>query len=200
MQGSIPQGGDGKRYKSPPRTKSFGTVPIGGRSKWTGTDTSAKLPSTSELQPPASGGPRGMTRGRTAKEKEEAEKESNIPNHTRDHPGSYAAFLAGLYASIPSFSSSSFFLSFFYRVGFIGLFLLVPYVSKQVPSRKLIEDTPELQSIWGLPAVSRGKDAARTVFRHPSHCPASPSRQKPTHNGLSMCALSFVARQTPKTQ
>lgn len=39
MQGPSPQGATAKGTKSPPRTKSFGAVPIGGRSKWAGTGT-----------------------------------------------------------------------------------------------------------------------------------------------------------------
>lgn len=39
MQGPSPQGVTAKGTKSPPRTKSFGAVPIGGRSKWAGTGT-----------------------------------------------------------------------------------------------------------------------------------------------------------------
>lgn len=39
MQGPSPQGATATGTKSPPRTKSFGAVPIGGRSKWAGTGT-----------------------------------------------------------------------------------------------------------------------------------------------------------------
>lgn len=95
-------------------------------------------------------------------------------DHTRDHLDGYAAILAVCTLLQYSFSLVSWSLSVH--------FILVLYVSKRLkgsPEKK----RKSVQSIWGLPVVSRGKDA-KTVLRHPSHCTASldkPDTQQPLH-------------------
>lgn len=107
MQGPSPQGETAKGTKSPSRTKSFGAVPIGGRSKWAGTGTWA-----SRLAHPSctvGADLEGKDQGSDCEEMQRSNTPKKRASHQRDRPsegctaarnhwGSHAATLAASHA------------------------------------------------------------------------------------------------------
>lgn len=185
MQGPSPQGGTAKGTKSPPRTKSFGAVPIGGRSKWTGTGTWASRLAHPSCTIGADLG--GTIRGRTAKKGKEATPRKNEegtaqekdarPLASTGQSGSHSAILAASHD--PTAFGSSLPRSLELR--------------EQVPQRKPWEawaGSPRAQSMCGLLVVSRGKDPKSSLSAPESFYCQLPVQTFPTRPIVFILLLS----------
>lgn len=205
MQGPSPQGATAKGTKSPPRTKSFGAVPIGGRSKWAGTGTwasrlahpSCTIGADLEREDQGSDCER-MPKKATSEKKRREEATAQEKDARTQPPGIHAAILAASHA--PTASLWVYSLSF-------------PSPPSRLTRASASEGSiacPERNQRVAHLVVSRGKDAKKKlpfgtrVILLPVQ--TFPTTTRPTECTLACCcqtprhtASSGSARQSQET-
>lgn len=188
MQGPSLQGATATGTKSPPRTKSFGVVPIGGRSKWAGTGTwasrlahpSCTIGADLEREDQGSDCERRPKKATSEKEERERKRRRKRRMHattrqSRSNPRSFARSYCLLLGVFPFFPLPS----------------VSTYESKCLEGKHSIHAQSAINvcpSIWSSAAARVQKEA---TFRHPSHSTASSghSRQQQPDRLSAHCLL-----------
>lgn len=175
MQGPSPQGATAKGTKSPPRTKSFGAVPIGGRSKWAGTGTWASRlahPSCTigaDLEREDQGSDCERRPKKATSEKEEREEATAQEKDARNHQAvtqqssQLRTLLLPPFGCIPFLSPPS----------------VSTYESKCLEGKHSIHAQSAI-NVWPIWSSAAARVQKEATFRHPSH--SSPSSDIPDNN------------------